>query len=217
MASHKCHELVGRMLGFSQDAIATANQMIDFPENYPFLHELGIKHDDDRLWAMDIIRDSIREFYGQEGVWAVDIHYAIDYIDRWLDPNEAKKMLTIMGMQGFYPKNRKGFVDPIRRLWYPSYRQKTLPIASYCMKCKGRNKPINSPFCHECRVNIFELIDVNDIPSIFLLSMLRKKMEERRIDPYIKDLVEGSLHTLINEVIKDRSLRGLRSLNVTSP
>jgi len=64
MPSHRCHEEVGDILGLSEEVVKIANDMIDSPEKYPVLRELGVKHDDDRLFAMNIIREWLSELYG---------------------------------------------------------------------------------------------------------------------------------------------------------
>jgi hypothetical protein len=212
MPSHKLHEEVGCMLGLKREAVWEANMRIDFPENFPELRYLDIKHDDDRLFAMEIIRGILRSLYGRDGVLAADIHYALDYIDTWLDPGKAGTMLKTMKNQFLLPRNRYGFVDPVRRLWSPIFSHGMLPITAYCMKCRGINKPTGSPFCNECRVNMLEVLEVRDLPREVLLLMLNEKMNERKIDSYIKDFVVANLSLLINKVIEDREGRGYASL-----
>jgi hypothetical protein len=214
MPSHRLHEEAGRVMGLRAEAVDAANRMIDFPEEFPSLQQLGIGHDDDRLFAMDAIRGLLSQSYGYEGVLAADLHYALDYIDRWLDPSEVKKMLSTMRDELLYPRGRRGFVDPVRRLWYESSRYGTLPITSYCMKCRGISKPVNSPFCNECYVGMFELKEISEMPKQFLSSMLRKKMDERRLDPQVRGFVEKNLPTLIDWVVEDRRARGLCSLTI---
>jgi hypothetical protein len=46
---------------------------------------------------------------------AADLHYALDYIDTLLDPEKVQKMLDVMKNELLYPRNRRGFVDPVRR------------------------------------------------------------------------------------------------------
>jgi hypothetical protein len=48
-----------------------------------------------------------------------------------------------------YPRDRGGFVDPVRRWWYesiPVLQRPVYPIVAYCKKCRGVDRPINSPF-----------------------------------------------------------------------
>jgi hypothetical protein len=219
MPSHNLHEKVGCLLGLRIEAVKAANGMIDYPDKFPSLKQFGIRHDDDRLWAMGIIRGMLSQLYGYEGVLAADLHYALDYIDTWLNPKGAKEMLDeIMKNELLlYPRDRKGFVDPVRRLWYESSQSLQRPvylIVAYCKKCKGVDRPINSPFCNECRVSEFKQGKINEIPEWFLLEMLRKKMSKRKLDPQIRDFVEKNLSTLINWVIEDRRIRGFSSLTV---
>jgi predicted secreted protein len=77
-------------------------------------------------------------------------------------------------------------------------------------------KPVNSPFCNECCVDEFKQGKINEIPEWFLLEMLRKKMNERELDPQIRDFVEKNLATFVNWVVEDRRIRGLSSLTVKS-
>jgi len=221
MPSHNLHEKVGCLLGLRIEAVKAANGIIDYPDNFPSLKQFGIGHDDDRLWAMGIIRGMLNQLYGYEGVLAADLHYALDYIDTWLDPEKARKMLDeIMKNELLlYPRNRKGFVDPVRRWWYESsqsLQRPIYPIAAYCKKCRGVEKPVNSPFCNECCVNDFKQGKINETPQWFLLKMLRKKMNERELDPQIRDFVEKNLSTFVNWVVEDRRIRGLSSLTVKS-
>jgi hypothetical protein len=116
MHPHRLHKEVGRMMGLKAEAVDAANRMIDFPEEFPSLQRLGIRHDDDRLFAMDAIRGLLSQPYGGEGLLAVDLYYALDYIDRWLDPSGTKGMLDVMKDTLLYPRDRRGFVDPVRRL-----------------------------------------------------------------------------------------------------
>jgi len=211
MPSHRCHEEVGDILGLSEEAVKVANDMIDSPEKYPVLRELGVKHDDDRLFAMNVIRERLSELYGMDGVLAADLHYALDYIDRWLDPNEARRMLNTMGKEMLCPKDRRGFADPKRRVWHPSCRPGTIPITSYCVKCRGKDRLINSPFCGECHAHILEVPGVSSIPDSLLLSMLRKKMNERKVNPKIADFVKRNVTFLVNKIVEDRNKRGLES------
>jgi len=212
--SHEIHEKVGYMLGLRMEAIREANMRIDFPEKFPELALFGIKHDDDRLFAMEIIRGTLSSLHGGDGILAADLHYVLDYIDTWLDPEKTKNMLETMKNQLLSPRNRYGFVDPIRRLWSPTFKHGMLPITAYCAKCKGVNKPISSPFCNECYVNMFESQKIDEMPKRFLLLMLHKKMNERKIDPQIKGFVERNLSLFIGWIAEDRKVRGLRSLIV---
>jgi len=41
-----------------------------------------------------------------------------------------------------------------------------------------------------------------------------KKMDERELDPQVRDFVEKNLSTLIDRVIEDRRARGLCSLTI---
>jgi hypothetical protein len=217
MPSHRLHKEAGRMMGLRAEAVDAANRMIDFPEEFPYLQQLGIGHDDDRLFAMDTVRGLLSQSYGYEGVLAADLHYALDYIDTWLDPEKVQKMLDVMKNELLYPRNRRGVVDPVRRWWYESYqssRWPVLPITAYCIKCRGVNRPINSPFCNECYVGMFELKEISEMPKQFLLLMLRKKMDKRELDPQVRDFVEKNLSTLIDRVIEDRRARGLCSLTI---
>jgi predicted secreted protein len=65
-----------------------------------------------------------------------------------------------------------------------------------------------------CHVSEFKQGKINEIPEWFLLEMLRKKMNERELDPQIRDFVGKNLSTLINWVVEDREKRGLSSLAV---
>ncbi|MEM1556754.1 MAG: hypothetical protein QXW55_06125 [Candidatus Bathyarchaeia archaeon] len=100
---------------------------------------------------MNIVRSLLRDNYGDGGMLAADLHYAVDYIERWLDPELSKWMLIKMQQRGLYPPKRWDFVHRYKRIWYQSAReQNTIPITAYCNMCKGIMRPINSPFCNEC-------------------------------------------------------------------
>jgi hypothetical protein len=166
MPSHELHRKVGLMMGLSLDTINTANMKIDFPDRFPGLAGLGIKHDDDRKFAMNIIRRELSQEYGDEGVLAADLHYSLDYIDTWLNPSKVKGMREeMLRSDRGYPRNRRGFVDPIRRWWYErpsSHRVLLKPITSYCKMCKGSKKPINAPpFCNECHARLDQFVRDN--------------------------------------------------------
>ncbi|MEM2293133.1 MAG: hypothetical protein QXX41_07640 [Nitrososphaerota archaeon] len=201
-------------MGLNIEAVKTANRVIDFPEKY--FPSLSIEHDDGRLWAMDIIRAHLSQLYGYDGVLAADLHYSLDCIDRWLDPEESKRMIKVMGFEMMYPSDRRGVVDPIRRIWHPSSagRVSTLPITAYCVKCEGKKKPINSPFCNGCRVNILELSEIKEIPVDFFLLVFSKWTKKRRLDPHIEEFIERNLLTVVSEVVRDRDFRGLHSLKI---
>jgi hypothetical protein len=63
-----------------------------------------------------IIRGILRSLYGEDCILAADIHYALDYIDTWLDPEKTKNMLENIKNRLLLTRNRYGFVDLIRRL-----------------------------------------------------------------------------------------------------
>lgn len=222
MPSHKCHEEIGILLGLDLEAVKMANLIIDFPEeNLPrSLTEIEIfriGHDDSRKWAMDVVRRYLFQLYGYDGILAADLHYALDYVERWLDPKKAKKMLEAIEAETLYPFNRRGFADPFRRLWYPSYigaSGRLLPITAYCKKCKGKLKLINSPFCNECQVNILTLPELKEIPIKFIILMFRKHTEKRELHPKIVSFIEENISVILNKLIKDREERNLQSLKI---
>jgi hypothetical protein len=55
---------------------------------------------------------------------------------------------------------------------------------------------------------MFELKEISEMPKQFLSLMLRKKMDERRLDPQVRDFVEKNLSTFIDQVIEDREPAG---------
>jgi hypothetical protein len=63
---------------------------------------------------------------------------------------------------------------------------------------------------------MFELKEISEMPKQSLSLMLRKKMDERRLDSRVKDFVEENLFTLIDIVIRDRSACRLHSLIIRS-
>ena len=222
MPSHTCHEWFGSLLGLDSEAVKTANRVIDFPEKYlpqPF-REVGaeIGHDDSRKWAMDFVRDYLRQLYGHNGVLAADLHYALDYIERWLDPEKARRMLEAMEAELLYPPDRRGVVDPVRRLWYPDSARaggrRVLPITAYCKVCKGEKKLINSPFCDRCWVTTLRLPELSEIPMEFLTLMFRRFAEKRELSQDVVRFVEGNMTRIIGKIAKDRKRRGFSSLRI---
>jgi len=113
-----------------------------------------LRHDDDRKFAMDVARSILEEKHGDMGRLAADLHYVLDYIEHRFDPKLSEWMLEIKRRKDLFPMRRFGFVHRYKRLWYPSPRENTIPITSYCAICKGVKRPFNSPFCDECKVNV---------------------------------------------------------------
>lgn len=216
MPSHRCHELIGRLLGLDLSAVKLANYIIDFPGEYlrsPF-REMEIGHDDGRKWAMDFIRKYLSQFHGPNGVLAADLHYALDYIECWLDPEKVRKMLEAMKAETLYPPERKGFADPDRRLWYSYPASGRLPIIAYCKKCKGKKRLINSPFCDKCQVNLLSLEKPEGISLGNVTLMFNRFAEERELDQKIRRFIVGNMVLIVDKIVEDRKQRGLNSLKV---
>lgn len=98
-------------------------------------------------------------------------------------------------------------------MWYPSARdQNTIPITAYCSICKGIRRPINSPFCNECRVSedFSEEKDISRKMSFnTFLQAFAKKLEERKIDMRVVDFTGRNFNSILTMIIKDRIERGL--------
>jgi hypothetical protein len=217
MPSHKLHRLVGLMMGLRVEAVELANRMIDMPEEFPELRFMNIEHDDETTMAMFTIRYALYQLYGEEGMLAADLHYSLGYIDRWLDPEMARRMVELLAgsLLSFYPKGRSGFVDPLKRLWWPKWPgYRVVPIIAYCNTCRGVKRPTNSPFCKECHANELRLKGIDEIPEGLFLLMLKKRMDERKIDQKVREFVEENLTRLIELVTEDRKARGLKSLKI---
>ncbi|MEM3832499.1 MAG: hypothetical protein QW128_02730 [Thermoprotei archaeon] len=83
MPSHRYHEEIGALMGINMSALRDANLLIDDPDKWFSERGLqnlyGLKHDDDRVFAMNVVRSLLRDIYGDEGMLAADLHYAVDY------------------------------------------------------------------------------------------------------------------------------------------
>jgi len=213
------------MMGLSVEALRDANQLIDGPERWLNTHGFyeinlimklfgsSLKHDDDRKLGMKWVRFILQSIHGQQGILAADLHYAIDYIERWLDPEMAKWIIEKISMNDLLPPNRHGFVHKYRREWSPAYRDNFLPITAYCSTCKGRMKPINAPFCNECRIDLLENAKGSvKITLELIINMLAKKIVEREICQEVVDFIRRNLQAIIEMIIEDRRQRGLNSI-----
>lgn len=206
-------------MGLSRVALRDANVLIDMPDVWfrerGLENTWGLKHDDDRKFAMIIVRSILADLHGSTGVLSADLHYALDYIERWHDPKQSAWMLEGIRKHNLYPPKRYGFVHRYKRLWYPSYREGTIPITAYCTMCNGVEKPIGSPFCNECHVH---LVREERLPSKinfkFFLQMLAKKLEEREIDLKVVEFIGRNLNHIIDMIIEDRENRGLNSVKI---
>lgn len=207
-------------MGIDISALRDANLLIDDPDEWFRRHNMqniyGLVHDDDRIFAMNIVRSILRDLHGEAGVLAADLHYVLDYIERLLDPEMSKWMLEKTQHQSLFPSRRWGFVHRYKGIWYPSARdQNTIPITAYCNVCKGVRKPVNSPFCNECKVHTLDKEDISRkaLKDSFL-QMLAKKIEERKIDIRVVDFVGKNFNYIIMMIIEDRRRRGLNSINI---
>ena len=109
-------------MGIDVAALRDANVLIDFPDRWLEEHGLeniwGLRHDDDRKFAMDTVRSILEEIHGDMGRLVADLHYVLDYIERWLDPKLSEWMLEMKRRKDSFPL--RGFVHKYKRLWYPS-------------------------------------------------------------------------------------------------
>ncbi|MEM3628768.1 MAG: hypothetical protein QXQ94_10860 [Candidatus Bathyarchaeia archaeon] len=218
MPSHKCHEGIGALMGINRLALRDANLLIDDPDKWfserGLQNHFGLKHDDDRVFAMDIVRSILKDVYGDVGVFAADLHYAVDYVERWLDPELSRWMLRKMQTTDLYPANRRGFVHKYKGIWYPLARdENTIPITAYCNICKGVRRPINSTFCNECKMHVSEEEDVSRKMSFdTFLQAFSQKLEERKIDKRVVDFIGTNFNRIVTMIIEDRIKRGLNSI-----
>ena len=161
-------------MGMDRVALRDANLLIDNPDRQLGKHGLenvwGLRHDDDRKFAMGIVRSILNDIHGNAGRLAADLHYVLDYIERWLDRKSSAWMLEKIRQRSLFPSRRYGFVHKYKRLWYPSYRENTIPITSYCTICKGVKMPINSPFCSECKANLSNITNISPKNKIRIFS-----------------------------------------------
>lgn len=212
MPSHRCHEEIGSLMGIEESIVRSANLLIDDPDRWfserGLQNVYGLRHDDDRKFAMTIVRSILRDLYGDRGILAADLHYCLDYIDHWLDPKLSRWMLRKIKEKDLYPSKRWGFVHRYKRIWYPSFREGAIPITAYCSVCRGINKPINSPFCSECRVSVEEE-DLRELSFDVFLQAFAKKIEEREIDLRVIDFVRNNFNRIVTMIIMDREERGL--------
>ena len=157
--------------------------------------------------------------HGSYGRLAADLHYALDYIERWLDPGMAERMEEF-GVG--YPEGRTGFVSGFAtyRVWHPnrpsSWRGELLPITSYCPKCNGKNPPINTPeFCRRCKKKEFSELTSEEVTLKQILTCLTKVWEKRELDHSVIDFVTQNLEDIVVEILRDRSNRRLSSRHVS--
>mgnify|MGYP000592537390 CR=1 FL=1 len=78
--------------------------------------------------------------------------------------------------------------------------------------CKGVRRPLNSPFCDECKANMAskESISPKDEFRIFLQAF-EEKLNQREIDLRVVEFVGKNFNQIVNAIIKDRKERGLSS------
>jgi len=206
-------------MGINISALRDANLLIDDPDRWFSERGLqnlyGLKHDDDRVFAMNVVRSILMDIHGDEGVLSVDLHYAVDYIERWLDP-ELRWMLIKMQQRDLYPPKRWGFVHRYKRIWYPSARgQNTIPITAYCNICKGIMRPINSPFCDECKMHASEEENISrEISFNTFLQAFANKIEEHKIDIRVVNFIGMNFNRIVTMIIEDRIKRGLNSIKI---
>ncbi|MEM2238854.1 MAG: hypothetical protein QXL27_00885 [Candidatus Bathyarchaeia archaeon] len=50
--------------------------LISAPPRRKYVHFYGLKHDDDRVLGMEIVRSILRDIYGDAGVFAADLAFA---------------------------------------------------------------------------------------------------------------------------------------------
>ena len=203
-------------MGLDRVALRDANLLIDDPDSWLREHGLeniwGLRHDDDRKFAMDVVRSILKDIHGDVGRLAADLHYVLDYIERWLDEKSSAWMLEKMQQRNLFPSKRYGFVHRYKRIWYPSYRENTIPITSYCTICKGVKRPINSPFCSECKANLANITNISPKNKFeIFLQAFAKKIEDREIDSRVVEFVGQNFDQIINAIIEDRRTRGLYS------
>jgi len=203
-------------MGINIAALRDANRLIDDPDEWLKEHGLentwGLRHDDDRKFAMDIVRSILERIHGDMGRLAADVHYAVDYIERWLDPELSEWIVEKIQQRDFFPRRRFGFVHKYKRIWYPSYRENTIPITSYCAMCKGVKRPLNSPFCNECKVNLASKKKIPPkIEFRIFLQAFGKKLDQREIDLRVVKFVGKNFNQIVNAIIEDRRARGLPS------
>jgi len=207
------------MMGLDISAVKDANLLIDEPdkwlERHGFTELIGLfRHDDDRKFAMDMIRSILQDIYGSQGVLAADLHYTVDYIERWLDPEMAKFMLEKVSMSDLLPSGRYGFVHRYRREWSATYRDNFIPITAYCNICKGKMKPINAPFCGECYAYLPGNVKESTEITPTFIRMLVKKIIQREVCLEVVNFVGKNLRTIVEMIVEDRRQRGLSSLYV---
>lgn len=115
-----------------------------------------------------------------------------------------------------YPPRRWGFVNKYKRIWYPSFHEQSIPITSYCNRCKGIKRPIGSPFCNECKLPQ-PREEVNTIQKLsfdIFLHAMGKKIEEREISLEVVKFVSINFNDIVSMIIKDRIKRGLNSTKI---
>jgi len=212
--SHKCHERIGKLMGLKESALRDANRLIDMPDEWLSKHGLLeyvglIGHDDDRKYAMNIVRGILKSIYGDEGVLAADLHYVVDYIERLLNPDMAKQIAKMALSSAFFPPGRHGFVHKYRREWRPSPAFGFLPITAYCNMCKGRMRPLNAPpFCNECRARSVNEEGVEAHKRVLqerehMLRMLVNKIVEREICKEVADFVYVNFEEIVKMIAED--------------
>jgi hypothetical protein len=220
LPSHRCHERIGGMMGLGVGAVRDANLLIDDPDRW--LSEHGcmeliglLKHDDGTKFTMDLVRRVLQNIRGDEGVLAADLHYTVDYIERWLDPEMAKWMIENISMNDLLPPNRYGFIHKYRREWSPTARGNFIPITAYCKICKGKMKPINTPFCSECHTYLLENVkEIMRITPKLITRMLAKKIVQREVCREVVEFVGRNFQTIVEIIIEDRRQRSLTSISV---
>lgn len=221
MPSHKCHVKLGIRLGINPEALQEANKIIDFPQEYfALIHD--IKHNDKSWYGLALITQELVARFGMHGRLAVDLHYALDYIDGLLDPQISKKILAFRETLRRTPNNIYGTVSFTGSgwMWSPSgvFGKPAMPISAYCQKCRGKKPPINEPdFCKECELRRVDETLIETPREITLEEVAAKftafcaKLE---ISHTVFNFIIENLKEIVEEILQDREERGLPSLKV---
>ena len=173
--------MVASWMMLPREAVNDANELIDEPDKWfgkrSWTNSLGIGHDDSRKFAMDVVRNLLRDLRGEAGIWAADLHYVLDWLEGWLI---GRLVTTPRLMQQQY------------KCAFCAFRSKHwTKTATHVMKMHGRVSDFRtyilkepSPFTSSKRIN--------------LIDGLEKMLERREISQHVIIFVVDNLLHIID-------------------
>ena len=95
LPSWRIHLKWAELFGIGRDVAEIANRVVDDPSSVPLIggsfgkivgHDWGRRSKSKRCAMRSIQKSFMRQHYGPEGVWAVELHHLLDHIAYLCDP-----------------------------------------------------------------------------------------------------------------------------------